>query len=242
MTKTTRIITVVALFSLVFVGTSMAALWSSTDVTFLYGQGYELADPADQTIITLDHASAWTYGDNFFFFDITQPFDTNTGIYGEWHPRLSMGKMFHSDMSFGPVKDVLLASELNVGNGFRAYLYGVGFDLDIPHFNFFSLNMYIRNNPAIEGDTSFQISPAWNIPFNLGQAAFSFQGFLDYATSEGNGVGNLLTQPQLLLDVGNFQGKPGNLYVGMEYQYWSNKFGIDGIDENVAQFIAKWYF
>lgn len=228
-------------------GPALAADWSATNVQLLHGSGYELASSEDATIITLEHASGWKYGDNFFFFDLFQPFDKDSAIYGEWHPRFSFGKLTGNDFSFGPVKDVLLATELNVGNQWRAYFYGVGFDLDIPHFAFFSVNFFLRKEfnsqfgPTLEYD-SFQISPSWNLPFTLGEARFEFGGFLDYAGGDGDFEANLLTAPQLLLDVGNFQDKPGSFYLGVEYQYWKNKYGVDGFDESVAQLMGKWVF
>jgi len=243
MKKMTRVFMIAMVLLLVGSSTAMAGIWSATSMSILKGSGYQLASSEDASILTLEHASGWAYGDNFLFFDIFQPFDTDTGIYGEWHPRLSAGKLFKSDMSLGPIKDVLLATEINAGNNWRAYLYGVGFDLDIPHFNFFSINFYIRDEPGIEGETTYQISPSWNIPFDLGGTKWTFGGFLDYAGAEGDGKeANLLTCPQLLLDVSNFAGSPGNLYVGIEYQYWKNKYGVDGVNDEVAQLMAKWFF
>ncbi len=235
------------------VGSTMAAIWSSTSASILYGtknqgitynpdinalEGFD----QDKTIITIEHVSAWKYGDNFFFFDIAQPFDVNTSIYGEWHPRFSLGKMTGSNFGVGFVKDMLIATELNVDKDWRAYLYGFGFDLDIPHFKFFSINFFIRDNMTIADDKTWQISPSWNIPFALGNFQMSFGGFLDYSGSEGDAEYQLLTQPQLLLDISNFAGKPGNFYAGIEYQYWKNKFGIKGVDENYVQFMGKWVF
>jgi nucleoside-specific outer membrane channel protein Tsx len=245
MKKTARILMISLVLLALGSGPALAAIWSSTNMQYLYGSGYELASSEDASIITLEHASGWKYGDNFFFFDIFQPFDKDNDIYGEWHPRLSFGKMTGNSWAFGPVKDVLVATELNVGTAWRAYLYGAGFDLDLPHFAFFSVNFFLRKefNSAFDVEYStYQISPSWSLPFNLGNARFDFTGFLDYAGSDGDFKANLLTAPQLLLDVGNFSGKPGNFFVGVEYQYWKNKYGVDGIDESVAQLMAKWYF
>ncbi len=259
MKRSVKILLLSLLLIALGVGSSMAAIWSSTDVCLLYGtqnQAIFFNDDTgalegvdqDMTILTLDHASAWKYGDNFFFFDISQPFDVDTAIYGEWHPRLSFGKMTGNDLSFAFVKDVLIATEINVNNGGRVYLYGAGFDLDIPHFSFFSLNIFIRNDMGFDAETTYQISPAWNIPFTLGSARFEFAGFLDYSGSlgEDGALGSkesqLITQPQLLLDIGNFSGKPRNFYAGIEFQYWKNKYGIKDIDENYVQFMGKWVF
>ena len=235
-------IVVLLVIALLGTGTAQAAQWSTTSVSVLYGSGYELASSEDATIITLDHASGWKFGDNFFFFDAFQPFKNDTHIYGEWHPRLSFGKMTGRNAGFGFVQDILIATELNVGEEWRAYLYGLGFDLDIPYFHFFALNIFIRDDMTIDDDSTFQISPSWNLPFTLGTAHFEFRGFLDYAGAEGDGKAHLLAQPQLLLDLGNFSQKPGNVYVGIEYQYWNNKYGVDGIKESLVQFMGKWVF
>ncbi|MFT5852739.1 MAG: hypothetical protein ACI87J_002718, partial [Colwellia sp.] len=32
------------------------------------------------------------------------------------------------------------------------------------------------------------------------------------------------------------------LYVGVEYAYWVNKFGIDGVDENNINLLVKYHF
>ncbi|MBU8871422.1 MAG: hypothetical protein KOO60_11210 [Gemmatimonadales bacterium] len=243
MEKMTRIFMTVMLMLAISSSAVLAGNWSSTSMSILNGSGYELASSEDATILTLEHASGWAYGDNFLFFDVFQPFEDDTGIYGEWHPRFSFGKISKSDLSFGPVKDVLLATELNFGCGNRAYLYGLGLDLDIPHFSFFAVNFFIRDDPTIVDETTFQISPSWNIPFTLGETKWTLGGFLDYAGAEGdNQEAHLLFVPQLLLDVSNFADAPGNLFVGVEYQSWTNKYGVDAVEESVFQFMAKWFF
>jgi nucleoside-specific outer membrane channel protein Tsx len=236
--KRTAVVLMIGLI-LVAVGSDFAsaAIWQSTSASLLYS-----SKDQSQTIITLDHASGWKYGDHFFFFDIVQPFDVDTHNYGEWHPRLSFGKMTGKNTGFGFVKDVLIATELNVGTGWRAYLYGVGFDLDIPHFKFFALNLFIRDDMTIADDSTWQISPSWNLPFVLAEARFEFLGFIDIAGPEGGGETHVLAQPQFLLDLGNFAGNPGNFYAGIEYQYWKNKYGIKDLDDKYVQIMGKWVF
>jgi len=231
---------------LILATAATAAQWSTTSVSGLYGTDHKLSAKSEQTIITLEHASGWSYGDNFFFFDATQPFDHGTDIYGEWHPRLSAGKIFEKDLSFGFVKDVLLASEINFGNDVRIYFYGVGFDLDLPKFAFFSVNFFIRDDANIAGESTYQISPSWNLPFSIGNANLEFGGFVDIAGEEGSAKANILAQPQLLLDLGHFWGHDRSVYAGVEWQYWNKKYGVDvsGVDseENFAQLMVKWVF
>ena len=216
--------------------------WTTTNAQLLYGDGFKAGTPEARTIITLEHADGWDYGDNFFFFDITEPFAGETSIYGEWHPRFSFNKIFQNEMGTGFFKDVLLATELNVDKNFRAYLYGVGFDFNIPHFEFFQLNTFIRDDMTVPDDSTYQISMAWNLPFNLGKTNWEFRGFLDYAGAEGNGKSNVLAQPQLLVNLGSIFKQRGKVWFGAEYQYWNNKYGIDGVDEKVMQVMGRWDF
>jgi len=49
--------------------------------------------------------------------------------------------------------------------------------------------------------------------------------------------------PRLLFDVGETLNMGDNkLWVGVEYQYWHNKFGIEGKTESVHQAQIKWVF
>jgi len=240
------ILTLICILAASILATSLvapagAAIWRDDNLQVLYGDGHEFGQQG-RMILTFEHASGWDYGDNFFFFDVYDPFANSTEIYGEWHPRFDLDKISGRDLGFGPVENVLIATELNVGQSWRAYLYGLGFDLELPHFQFFSLNIYVRDDMTIDGDSTFQITPSWNLPFTLGETAWEFRGFLDYAGAEGRGKANLLAQPQLLLDVSRFWGDAGSLWAGVEYQYWKNKYGADGIDESFAQVMARWVF
>ena len=49
--------------------------------------------------------------------------------------------------------------------------------------------------------------------------------------------GSILAQPQLRWDIGGENG----LFVGIEYQYWSNKLGTE-VDESVVQLLGVWQF
>lgn len=222
---------------------SGAAQWSSTNMQYLYGSKHELGDET-RAIITLEHVNGWKYGDNFFFIDITNPDrsgdDTATGYYGEISPRLSFGKIFDKDLSFGIVKDVLFTSTAELGQGFRSYLYGIAIDLTLPKFNFFQVNWYVRNDVDSERDLGQQITLVWGLPFKTGSVDWMFEGFADYAYGLDPDEDNLIAGPRLLVDLGKMWGSAGVLQAGVEYQIWRNKFGIDGVDEDVPQAMLKW--
>ncbi len=223
-----------------------SAQWSSTNIQYLHGTNYELGDDT-RSIVTLEHANGWKYGDNFFFVDITNPDrdgeNTGTEFYGEISPRLSFSKISGRDLSFGIVQDFLITTTVEIGDagsGFHNYLYGLAVDLKLPGFAFFQVNWYVRNEVTAGTDLGQQVTLVWLVPFSIGPVDFAFEGFLDYAYGNDPSEDNLLTAPRLLVDVGKFFGAPGALQAGVEYQIWRNKFGIDGIDEDVAQLMVKW--
>ncbi len=218
-----------------------AANFSTTNIQYLVGNDYELGDKS-RSIITLEHVNAWKYGDDFFFVDITNANrsgnSTQTQFYGEISPRFSLSAITGANMSFGIVKDILITTTLEAGGGFHNYLYGVAVDLNI--LPVFQINYYIRNEITAPTDLGSQLTLVWLAPFNAGPVSFVFEGFLDYAWGNKPSEDNLITGPRFLVDVGKAWGAPGTLQAGIEYQIWRNKFGIDGVDEDVPQAMVKW--
>ncbi len=247
------IVTMVAMMGLAANVSAGAAQWSATNIQYLYGDTYEAiffntdtgrldSREVSGSLITIEHVNGWKYGDNFLFVDITNP-DRNgaeieTRFYAEISPRLSFGKITGADLGFGIIKDVLVASTMEVGEGFHNYLYGLGVDLELPGVRVFQVNYYVRNEAHT--DTGNQLTLVWVKPFSMGSLDFSFEGFLDYAYGLDPSEDKLLTAPRLLVDLGKTWGAPGVLQAGVEYQIWRNKYGIDGIDEDVAQAMLKW--
>lgn len=218
-----------------------AATFSTTNIQYLYGTSYELGDEK-RSIITLEHVNAWKYGDNFFFVDIENSdrtgTATQTGYYAEISPRFSLSAMTGQKMSFGIVKDVLITTTLEAGGGFHSYLYGVAVDLNV--LPVFQINYYIRNEITAPTDLGSQLTLVWLAPFEAGPVSMVFEGFFDYAWGNDPSESNIIAGPRLLADVGKAWGAPGTLQAGIEYQIWRNKFGIDGVDEDVPQLMVKW--
>ena len=100
---------------------------------------------------------------------------------------------------------------------------------------FFKTHLQYRDDPTLDG-TSVQFNLVWNKGFKVGEQDFSFEGFLDYTTSEGTTVSNTLAQPQLLWHANK------SLAIGIEYQYWKNRLGVDGINESSPQVMVRWTF
>lgn len=239
----------ILLAGFVFVNAVPAAEWSSSNVQLLHGSGYELGEE-ERTIFTLEHANRWTYGDNFFFVDATSPGSSGTALYAEFSPRLSIGGLTGSNDETGFVKDTLIAATIEMGEDVHAQLLGIGLSLDVAEFNYLNVNFYLRRSyrdgVARDTDTGGQVNVNWNLPFVFTGSQWFFEGHLDYAFSEDGGSNpkkdNLNAAPRLLLDLGHLWEAPGHILAGIEYQVWRNKFGIDGVDEDVAQLMLKWIF
>jgi nucleoside-specific outer membrane channel protein Tsx len=211
------------------------AEFATTNLQFL--AGWDFHDPAAggndaadgyMSTITLNHFSTWAGGDNFFFVDLMQGDfrdGTKSHLYGEWHPRLALDKLLGAKgKTLGVFKNAGPAFELNLGNGFQAYLAGVGCDIPLP-FGLVSLNVYYRYTelqiPAfgvVTYDHTWQVSPSWAFPFKIGSLPVLFTGFVDVNGVNDNEDVEVMAQPQLLFDVLAAAGGPaGKLLVGTEW-------------------------
>ncbi|MEX6504063.1 outer membrane protein OmpK [Pseudomonas zhanjiangensis] len=237
--------------------------WQNNSLTYLYGQDFKIDPPIQQTL-TFEHASGWNVGDLFFFVDgIKYNGEASNGagdghtFYGELSPRLSLGKLSGSPLAFGPVKDVLLAMTYEFGeDDVESYLIGPAIDLALPGFDYFQLNTYLRSTDGKrDGEGVWQITPVWSYTIAAGKSDIVIDGFMDWVVDNDDSYhANLHFNPQIKYDLGkalNWGEK--QLYVGIEYDYWKDKYGIDndsflgdvileGTDQNTASLLVKVHF
>ncbi len=231
--------------------------WTDTEIQYLHGDSYQLPqNPNDvsRSIITLSHADGWALGRNFFFMDTLisdhgEPSQVN--LYGEFYSYLSLSKLSGKNLSYGIFKDLNVAGGVNAGenlnsdrSGTRIILYGFAVDFNLPGFKLFTVD-FLRHDvlePVFLG-ASWQITPVWKLPFTLAGTHWSLEGFTDFIGAKGpNYAGNILSQPQIRLDVGDFFGAADRVFIGVEYQYWHNKYGIRGFNEGLPQALLLWKF
>lgn len=242
-----------------------AADWSDTELHFLHGRRFrDVSNDVDtkKNILTLQHASGYKFGRNFFFVDLIRSDSTDersAEVYAEYYHTLSISKVGGFAWPKMPLlRDVGLTAALNYGAKNSTFgpnpkilLLGPTLDLAVPGFAFFNVDVLAyRDSGTFSGfgggrlcgeiDTTYQITPAWKLPFRLGPAKFSFEGFLDLIGSHGTCHRQVLTQPQLRWDVGNHFGRADTVFLGFEYQYWRNKFGIEGRKESFPQLVLAW--
>lgn len=244
--------------------------WTDNEVQLLTGQGFrEPGNPQQITksTVTLQHASGYSLGRNFAFLDILKSnnqernlsgqAEAPTEYYGEAYTTLSLSKLGGTPFGFGPFKDFGLTAGINAGyksHQLRSrplvYLAGVTFDFAVPK-GFFNVDVLAyRDHSCLAGISSCpnyrgtqQITPSWSVPFSVGSVDAEFTGFADFIGSRGAGtVRQVIAQPQLRVDIGKPLGSPGKVYAGIEYQYWRNKYGNDGVNEHVPQLLLLMKF
>lgn len=230
---------------------SMAFDWGATKLVYLRGDGYEtvknarvedgktVVDEADKNeadIVTFEHVNGTKWGDTFLFLDATNASTLEHDPYFEFNPRISSKKTL--GMNYGSViDDVLITLQYNAGRfATPIYLYGLALDWKLPGFDFVQTHFYLRDNRSIEG-TSTQLTLVWSSTINAG-LKLEFSGFLDYATEEGSSdttvaVANLLTQPAIYALITD------SFALGLEYQYWSNKYGLEKLQDSVPQLAVR---
>jgi nucleoside-specific outer membrane channel protein Tsx len=229
--------------SMLMLGFQASAYKFSTSKVEVLAGDYDERSGKEQ-IFTFANATGFSKGDSFFFMDVGNVGDADEtgGIHAEFNARLSVPRTFGVGKSAGILKDYYIVGQADYdGNRFTQKttpMAGFGVDWKIPGFKFFKTNVLYRDDPTKDG-SSTQVQLIWNKGFNLGSQKFSFEGFMDITSSEGNGVGsesNILTQPQLVWHATK------NLGVGIEYQYWQDRLGIKDLDEKTPQLLVRWTF
>ena len=244
-----------------FAGTAPAA--AQTEAQFQYGS---LANPfldttAATIILTMQHASQWKFGDNFFFVDFIDDGNDDgfneMDAYGEWYSNLSLGKVTGSELGIGPIADFGLLAGVALGTdaNFRQWLPGVRISWSLPRFIFLNTDFMLgidagrgrKGGSPPELENRLVIDVNGLLAFSLAGQSFSVAGHAEYAAATTDELNkdvpaSILAQPQLRWDIGQALGGGANgLQVGVEYQYWSNKLGTD-VDESVVQLLVVWGF
>ncbi len=239
------------------VGAASAADWNTTEFHLQYGDlDNAFSEGSQDTFIwTLQHASGWKYGDNFFFVDMIQTDDDdNYDAYAEVYMNFSLGKITGNDMSMGPIRDVGLIAGLNYGAdpNVRVYLPGIRLAWDLPGFNFANTDItaYLTDNSGGENAAPKE-GDSFMVDFNfatkqveVGPTKWNLEGHVEYIDDRSNEFGEtdywILGQPQLRMDLGELIGMPAQtVFAGIEYQFWVNKLGGD-VDESAVQGLLVW--
>lgn len=223
-------------------------LWQDFSLTGLYGENYKnpyAQQKHDQATATFEYAAGFKYGDVFFFADRARPEDDKKSTYFEFAPRFSLGGISGQDLSFGPVKDVLVATTWESNSqddaNFDNFLYGLGFALDIPYTSYANINFYKVENEMTKDD--YQMTITYAVPFKIGSEEFLADAFLDWSTGEApNHASELNWTSQYKWNVGKHISPETKLYLGIEHSVWNNKFGVKDQNQNDVSALVKYHF
>lgn len=240
-----KITIVIRTASFLFLGlsaaTTQAATFSTTKVEGLYGTGLDKrSTDGNEATFTIANATGFKWGDSYFFVDVTNVSDANStgGTHLEFGPRYRLFKPENNEAIKGVYAIVQADMTSNRFTTKIVKMAGASLDWNVPGFKFVKTHLQYRDDPTKSG-SSVQFNLVWSQSFTLGKEDFSFEGFLDWTSGEGEGFGsesNLLMQPQLLWHTNK------NIAIGIEYQYWKNRFGISGLDESAPQIMVRWTF
>lgn len=174
-------------------------------------------------------------------------------FYLVYRNTLDFSKIAGKDLGFGPVSSygatVGFDANSKVDAGYnskkRMVVLGPTVMFKVPGFlNVSVLELWESNapyskftntqTPRYSYDPHPMLTAAWGIPFSLGPVALSFEGFANFIAAKGKDEFGNGTKPetnidaQIMYDVAPITGLAKNtLKVGLEYQYWRNKFGND---------------
>ncbi len=216
----------------------VSAGWAETlfvdhSLSLLRGERYELGE-SGRTMLTYEHLSLYSWGDLFGFSDMQLFDDGSDDLYLEVSPSVTL-----AELDRGFIKAFKAGVTMEAGRGFAHGLLGGGVDLNIPGFQVFAIRGYRRLNASMRDN--WQLTSFWSAPFRIGQSRFLFDGFFD-ATSKNHGTATFHAQPQLKWDVSHWIGQERKLYLGMEYIFWRNKYGVAGVDEHNPNLLLRYHF
>lgn len=170
-------------------------------------------------------------------------------VYIVYRHTLDLEKTMGTPFKFGPVRgmgltagfDVNAKTDAGYNSKKRMFVIGPTLFVDVPGFLNVSLLILKESNapfntfsgvstPRYSYKTHPMLTAAWSVPVP-GGLPLSFEGFANFIASKGKNEfgGDTAAETnidmQLMYDVSTLYGGKGTFKVGLEYQYWKNKFG-----------------
>lgn len=195
-------------------------------------------------------------------------------VYVVYRHTLDLGKVTGSAFKFGPVRGVGLTAGFDFNSktdaGYnskkRMVVAGPTLMIDVPGFLNLSLLALWESNapyntfsgvstPRYHYDTHAMLNLAWGIPFNIG-IPLSFEGFANFIAPKGknefggDSAAETNIDMQIMYDISALVGAGKNTFkLGLEYQFWNNKFGNNrngpagaGARANTPMIRAEYHF
>ena len=190
--------------------------WSQFNLMYSIGEKPENPASGDQhNYLEMEFGGRSGIFDLYGYVDVfnlgnqdTKNGDKNPGsgaskLFMKFAPRVSLDAVTGKDLSFGPVKEVYIATLFNWGgdintswNSVNSTFWGIGADVEVPWLGKSGLNLYAFNDMNKKDWNGYQLSMNWFRPvhFFADKSFLAFQGYFDYqfgadATAESTSNG-----------------------------------------------------
>lgn len=210
----------------------------SNNLQYRYGSDdhYRQAEGISGTtlqILTYENLFASKEWESFLFIDTAKASYSdrdNYRFYGEWNPRVSLGKQTGLLTGNGLVKDVFLTAQYNKGKEYRALLGGVGAQFNIPHFHVLGIDFMKRDDNY--NKPNYQTTLYWNSLWEMASLPWEVSGFCDYV----NNPKNLRIELNILMKGKSLSPMLKNISAGVKTLYY-DKSSYKG---TLPQFMVKY--
>lgn len=205
-------------------------------------------------ILALTNATGYKYGTTFVNIDFLQSDHNDPGdgiaghagaqeVYGVFRNTFDFGKITGAKLAMGPIRGYGLTAGLDINSKNDAYaskkrmwVIGPTMMMEVPGFLNLSALMFDESNApqAIAHRYHYKNHAAFEADWGIGigNLPLSFNGYAQFITAKGKDEFGAQTSPEthfdgeLMLDAGSLAGlSKKTALIGLEYEYWHNKFG-----------------
>ena len=205
-----------------------------------------------KAILALTNVTGYKYGTTFINIDflMSDHNDPNTGggtgaqeVYGVFRTTVDLSKITGASYKYGPVRSIGFTGgfDLNTkndsyGSKKRMGVFGPSVMMEVPGFLTLSALLFDESNApdGLARRYHYKNHAAFEADWGIGilDLPLSFNGYAQFITAKGKDEFGTQTAPEshidmdLMLDAGSYVGLAKKAWlVGVEYEYWHNKFG-----------------
>jgi len=205
-------------------------------------------------IIALTNVTGFKYGTTFINIDFLQSDHNDPGggiagnpgaqeVYGVFRGTFDLGKITGAKLAMGPIRGYAVTAGFDINSKNDAYaskkrmgVFGPTVEMEVPGFLNLSALLFDESNApaAIDRRYHYKNHAAFEADWGIGimDLPLSFNGYAQWITAKGKDEFGAQTSPEthidtdLMLDAGSLAGLSKKTWlVGVEYEYWHNKFG-----------------
>jgi len=221
-----------------------AQVSDAATLTYAYGANWQ-SGQAQRDMLIFEFVNEWHYGDDYVYLETsnlatardaaTSVATGETTLYAEVHARLSLSKLVGAAVVAGPIRDVLLANQVDASQGDVVLLTGAGIIWGSRGKTWLQTDVFVRHDPSLTRATWQAVAySAW--PFVIGPARFAYGGYIKFVGPEPPNAAFMISDTRLLW------WPTAHLRTGVALRAWRNDSGVRGINQVVPELVAQWVF